>query len=217
MIAKIQFGGSTVRRLADGSDSDGASSPGHGAMPVDPPRVAGKGKGVEGKGKGKKRTPLGSAIEGAPTFQPVRISGTAEVVEPSRTGDLQPTGVHDSKTSADPVGTDAIGSLLVSGIEAQAKREAEKAKVAAAGSLGTKIVAKPKKKRDKSGEDGEGAHHISTKRKKHKSKKKVTRSKRLGEKSVGRAKVAPVDVAPRGGLNLLGTYDSSSGSDDGAR
>lgn len=111
-------------------------------------------------------------------------------------------------------------SSLVSGLEAQAKREAERAKASASVSSGTKIVAKRKKRvGDTSGksthgvtEGGDGGYVEGTEKKKKKRKDGKDKASKKGQGvAVSEATAAP---APLGGL--LGAYDSSS-SDDRAR
>lgn len=223
VIANIQFGGPKVRRLEEADDSDSARSTGSVDLPVDAARKLMKGKGVTGEGK--KRADGATATEAAPRFQPVRTHGggtgalpTAGDTHGDRKGGEEPGAGDVAATAAAP------GSLLVSGIEAQARREAEKAKAAAAGSTGTKVTVKRKKKREKGEGAGGTSEDAPKKRKKHKRKEKQSGLKEslnggVGETSTA-AKVAEgggAGAVVLGGLNLLGSYDSSSGSDDAAR
>lgn len=227
LIANIQFGGPKVRRLADADDSsDGAGSAtgaGDSAVDAAPQKEREAKHSSKGpKGKGKKSTASNSSVaEGTHKFQSSRKSVAAS----SSTGDVPEGdgGAEDVGVAGNATAADAPGSLLVSAIEAQARREAERVKAAAAGSTGTKIVAKHKKKRDKGGGEAAAAAGGDKKRKKHKSKEKSGGgSKKNG--GVGAAAPAPA-VAPAaagagagglGGLILLGSYASSSGSDGDA-
>lgn len=229
VIASIQFGGPKVRRLADAEDSSDGDGSATGADGSSKDNALQKGKGAKGssegsKGKGKKRTASSSSeTKGTHKFQPVRKSGAT----PSGTEDVgedQAGAEDDDDVGGNATAVDAPGSLLVSAIEAQAKREAERAKTAAAESTGTKIVVKQKKKREKGGGDGAVDRGQHKKRKKHKRKDKSgDDSKKNG--SVGAAAPAPASATANtagagepglGGLNLLGSYASSSGSEGDA-
>lgn len=208
IIANIQFGGSKVRRLSESDDSSGGVDD----APQKEAEAKHSDKGTKGKGK-MCASSNSSVAEGAHVFQSSRKSGelssnTGDVHEENR--EAKENGMVDKATAAE-----APRSLLVSGIEAQVRREAERAK-SLAGSTGTKIVVK-KKKRDKGGEATAGG---DKKRKKHKSKEKIGGGSKRN-KSVGAVAPAPAVVAPAtagggvgglGGLNLLGSY-ASSGSD----
>lgn len=225
VIAGIQFGGPKVRRLADAEDSSDGDGSGPGAQDSAVDNALSEGKGANGssegsKGKGKKRaTSAKSDTEASHKFQPVRISGAS----PSGAGDVSedPGGAEDD-AGGNATAVDAPGSLLVSAIEAQAKREAERAKAAAAESTGTKIVVKQKKRRDKGGGGGgavDGGEH--KKRKKHKRKDKnggdSKKKGRAAEEATAKAEGARGGGgAGLGGLNLLGSYASSSGSEGDA-
>eukprot|EP00752_Nemacystus_decipiens_P011335 g10072.t1 len=230
VIASIQFGGPKVRRLADAydsSDDDGSAAGVNG--PANDSSALQKGKGAKSSGggskaKGKKRAASSWSVEeGTPNSQPVRKSGASL----SGAGDFgeDPTTAEDDDVGGNATAVDASGSLLVSAIEAQAKREAERVKAAATGSTGTKIVVKQKKRREKGDGGGavdEGQHK---KRKKHKRKERDgDDSKKSG--SVGAATPAPASPTAHaagagkpelGGLNLLGSYASSSGSEGDGR
>lgn len=221
VIASIQFGGPKVRRLADTEDSSDGGGSATGADDSAADNALPRGNGVKdsskgSKGKGKKRIASTSSEAGKThKFQSVRKPGAP----PSGTGDVgeDPAGAEDDDAGGNATASDAPGSLLVSAIEAQAKREAERAK-AAAESTGAKIVVKQKKRRDKgSGESAaDGGEHKQ--RKKHKRKDKSgDGSKKHG--SVGAAAPAAAAGAAGaglGGLNLLGSYASSSGSEGDA-
>lgn len=249
LIANIQFGGPKVRRLAEAGsgsdDSDGADSTGRSseALVDAPPSNGGRDKGNTGKGKMRA---AGASAQGAPLFRPARKAESAllgaEKGAPGEAGEKGGGGGGD--------GPDAPGSRLLSAIEAQARREADKVKAAG---MGTTVVVKRKKKKskDKHSEGGEG----SKKRKKHKEQSEnIDRGlggggggyKKAGSEKVGvtankaenggvsgpsaaggassagtAAGVSPAggaaEASALGGLNLLGSYDSSSGSDDASR
>ncbi|CAM9803223.1 unnamed protein product [Ectocarpus sp. 6 AP-2014] len=221
MIANIQFGGSKVRRLedADEDNSDGASDAATDANGTKSPSKS-------FKGKGKKRAVVvgggGSGSEAqnrTHTFQRARKSGASS----SSTGDSQEE--EEGEGAGEAKKADSAGSALVSAIEAQARREAEAMKAAVAGSVGTKVVVKHKKKRSSSGSgeaasEAGGGQKTSKKRKKHKSKEKTGAAPKQNGSSEAAA-VAPTPApsatggAGLGGLNLLGSYASSSDSDGG--
>lgn len=184
---------------------------------------ASKGKQPQSKSRGTGF----SAVEDAPRFQSVRNNGGGAVVavttDDARGGE---NGNEKARGGVDEV-PDVPRSLLVAGLEAQAKREANKVKAAAAESASTKILVKPKKKRLKTGAGGGGAgQDVSTskKRKKHKGKHKNDVADKAESGNVKEGVPAPAvavgaaedaaGAAALGGLNLLGSYDSS-GSDDG--
>lgn len=219
IIANIQFGGPKVHRLAEAEDSDGWGSGGSSGDVNQDKMPRGVVKGSSAKGKGKKTTSGGS--EGEPKSEPVRISVG---------GDDEEDGAG-TRTTRDG----ANASLPVSKVQAQAAREAEdEAKLAAAGSMGTKVVVKKRKKnkgdsRDKGGDNSRKSctapgDDSSKSKKKHKSKgtKKSIKADG-GNTGVGvtiASVAAPVGggaaVGALGGLNLLGSYDSSSASDNDA-
>lgn len=223
-IANIQFGGPKVRRLADGDDSssDGAGDAAMAAPAARKPKDSGHDS-TSLKGKGKKRpSGDGSAAAGGAThrFQPSQKSGGATSGGTADVHEEEEGGGGGNANAA----VEGPGSMLVSAIEAQAKREAEKIKAGVEGSVGTKIVVKKhKKRRDKGGGDGEagGGASAPKKRKKHKSKEK-SKGKNSGVTNTNGA-AAPAeagagggggaDSTGLGGLNLLGSYASSSGSD----
>eukprot|EP00903_Cladosiphon_okamuranus_P016087 g14851.t1 len=222
LIANIQFGGPKVRRLADADDSSDGGGSATEADDFAADNGLPRGKGVKGKGK-KRTSSTSSEAKGTQKFQPVRkhgapLSGTGDVGE-------DPAGAEDDDMGGNATASDAPGSLLVTAIEAQARREAERAKSAASESTGTRIVAKQKRRRDKGGSEsaGDGGEH-KKKRKKHKRKdRRGDGSKKDG--SVEAAAPAPVSAvadaagaggAGLGGLNLLGSYASSSGSEGDA-
>lgn len=210
MIANIQFGRPKVRRLSESDDSSGGMD----ATPQKEAEAKLSSKGAKGKGKKIAASNL-SAAEGTHTFQSSRKS---EALSSSYEGVREEkAGAEDVRLAGNATVAEAPGSLLVSGIEAQARREAEKAKAAAAGSAGTKIVVK-KKKRHKGG--GEATAGGDKKRKKHKSKE-TTGGRSKKNEGVGAIAPVPAVAAPvtsgagaggLGGLNLLGSY-ASSGSD----
>lgn len=232
VIAGIRFGGPKVRRLADAEDSSDGDGSATGADDFAVGDALPKGKGAKGsskgsgsKGKGKKRaTSSSSDTEGTHKFQPVPKSGAS----PSGTGGVGevPGASEDDGGGVGAASVDAPGSMLVSAIEAQAKREADRAKAAAAESTGTKIVVKQKKRRDKGGGEGVVDGGGDKKRKKHKRKDRSGGdSKKNGSVKAAAAAPAPVSATAKvagageaelGGLNLLGSYASSSGSEGDA-
>ncbi|CAM9375359.1 unnamed protein product [Ectocarpus sp. 12 AP-2014] len=218
MIANIQFGGSKVRRLvdADEDNSDGAGDAANGA----------KSPSKSFKGKGKKRAVVGGgdgsgseAQNRTHTFQRARKSGASS----SSAGDSQEE--EEGEGAGEAKKADSAGSALVSAIEAQARREAQAMKTAVAGSVGTKVVVKHKKKRSSSGSgeaasEAGGGQKASKKRKRLKTKEKTGAAPKQNGSSQAAA-VAPTPApsatggAGLGGLNLLGSYASSSDSDGG--
>lgn len=211
MIANIRFGGPKVRRLSESDDSSGG-------LDTTLQEEAGAKHSSKGtKGKGEKMMASNSSVaEGTHKFQSIRKSGA--LLPSTEDVRVESAGAEDVGAAGNRTAADAPGSLLVSGIEAQARREAEKAKAAAAGSAGTKIVAK-KKKRDTGG--GGATAEGGKKRKKHKSKEKPGGgSKKYEGGAVAQAPTAAAAPATAGAgagglgmLNLLGSYASSSGSD----
>lgn len=208
IVANIQFGGPKVHRLAEAEDSDGWGSGGSSGDVNQGKMSRGVVKGSSAKGKGKKTTT--GASEGEPKSEPVRISVG---------GDDEEDGLG-TRTTRDGVN----GSLPVSKVQAQAAREAEdEAKLAAAGSMGTKVVVKKrKKKRDKGDNINKGGDDSSKSKKKRKSKGTKESIKTDGGNTGGGVSITSVAapagggaaVSALGGLNLLGSYDSSSASDN---
>lgn len=232
MIANIEFGGPKVRRLSDGEDSDD-HNPG-GSNDFGDPSASKKGKSSlkNGKGKGAGQSSLSSgrslglgALEQAQPRSRTEakdgiIGGGSRIPQldmvPPQGEAIAGGGALGTGGTTNRSGS-APGSLLVSGIEAAARREAEKAKAAATGSMGTTIVVK-RKKVDIGKDDGaEGAK--KQKKKKHKRSKSTDRARSTSitietseEPSVG----AAASGVATGLGGLLGFYDSSSsGSDDG--
>lgn len=220
MIAKIQFGGEpTVRRLSDGEDSDNEALEKMSRNLGDPLTVArGKGNAKGNKhAKGKGIVVDGSSLSSLFATGVSTASGNPRLKEglalsnggeggapvPSQAGG----GAEDSKGDASSGGggdSSTPGSLLVSGIEAAARREAEKSKPGAEGSIGTKILAK-RKKLDK-------PNDRKKKHKKSKNKSKIKGKDGSKEKSASAGEVAS---GSGGGLgSLLGFYASSSSSSD---